>query len=128
MEQLKTHRAFPEAHDPKEGRKDLSAMGGKHDIVEEGKGSSLGSYASGMSEEQLNIIMSFAYFVIGFSPITALAFAIIGVLPLGTSVLLLVLPATLVGIGLGLRFPWYGKLALKGLLIGLIAVFLYDCI
>jgi hypothetical protein len=31
------------------------------------------------------------------------------------------------GIGLAVRFPTYGKLALKGLLLGLIAVFLYDC-
>jgi hypothetical protein len=31
------------------------------------------------------------------------------------------------GIGLALRFPTYGKLALRGLLLGLIAVFLYDC-
>ena len=71
--------------------------------------------------------MGIAYFVIGFSPITALAIAIIGVLPLSVGTLLIVLPATLLGIGLALWFPAYGKLALKGLLIGLIAVFLYDC-
>jgi hypothetical protein len=80
-----------------------------------------------MSEKHLDVFMSIAYFAIGFSPITALAFAIMGVLPLGTTTLLFVLPSTVVGIGLGLRFPWYGKLALKGLLIGLVAVFLYDC-
>jgi hypothetical protein len=68
-----------------------------------------------------------AYFAIGFSPITALAIAIIGVLPLSTGMILIVLPATLLGVGLSLWFPVYGKLALKGLLIGLIAVFLYDC-
>jgi Family of unknown function (DUF6789) len=71
--------------------------------------------------------MGVAYFVIGFSPITALAIAIIGILPLSVGTLLIVLPATLLGIGLALRFPAYGKLALKGLVIGLIAVFLYDC-
>jgi hypothetical protein len=71
--------------------------------------------------------MSIIYFAIGFSPITALALAIIGALQLSVSTLLIVLPATLLGIGLALWFPAYGKLALKGVLIGLIAVFLYDC-
>ena len=56
-----------------------------------------------------------------------LAMAIFGVLPLSVSTLLIVLPATVLGVGLALRFRAYGKLALKGLLIGLIAVFLYDC-
>jgi hypothetical protein len=87
----------------------------------------LGWFARTMSEKPLDVFMSIAYFVIGFSPITALALAIMGVLPLGTTTLLFVLPSTVVGIGLALRFPWYGKLALKGLLIGLVAVFLYDC-
>ncbi len=80
-----------------------------------------------MDAKRLALFMSAAYFVIGFSPITALAIAIIGLLPLPVSTLLIVLPATLLGIGLALRFPAYRKLALKGLLIGLIAVFLYDC-
>jgi uncharacterized protein DUF6789 len=80
-----------------------------------------------MNGKHLALFVSGAYFAIGFSPITALAIAIIGVLPLPVATLLIVLPATLLGIGLALWFPAYGKLALKGLLIGLIAVFLYDC-
>jgi Family of unknown function (DUF6789) len=80
-----------------------------------------------MNGKHLALFMSVAYFVIGFSPITALAIAIIGVLPLSVTTLLIVLPATLVGVGLAVWFPAYGKLALKGLMIGLIAVFLYDC-
>ncbi|HEX9133644.1 MAG TPA: DUF6789 family protein [Ktedonobacteraceae bacterium] len=80
-----------------------------------------------MNGKHFAFFMSFTYFAIGFSPITALAIAIIGVLPLPVTTLLIVLPATLLGIGLALWFPAYGKLALKGLLIGLIAVFLYDC-
>jgi hypothetical protein len=96
-------------------------------IVKECKDSPLRQGARGISEKRLNRFMSIAYFGIGFAPITALAFAIIGVLPLGTGALLFVLPATVLGISLGLKFPWYGKLALKGLLIGFIAVFLYDC-
>src|SRR5215467_11198678 len=73
------------------------------------------------------VFMSLAYFAIGFSPITALAIAIIGFLPLYVAALIMVVPSVVLGIGLALRFPYYGKLALKGLLIGLIAVFLYDC-
>jgi hypothetical protein len=71
--------------------------------------------------------MSVAYFAIGFSPITALAFAIIGILPLAVTTLAFVMPATLLGVGLAVRFPAYGRLALKGLVVGLVAVFLYDC-
>ena len=80
-----------------------------------------------MNGKHFAFFMSAAYFAIGFSPITALAIAIFGVLPLPVTTLFIVLPATLLGIGLALWFPFYGKLALKGLLIGLIAVFLYDC-
>lgn len=80
-----------------------------------------------MDRKQLDLFMSVAYFVIGFSPITALAIAIFGILPLSVTTLLIVLPTTLLGVGLALRFPAYRKLALKGMLIGLIAVFLYDC-
>ena len=80
-----------------------------------------------MEGKYFALFMGVAYFAIGFSPITALAIAIIGVLPLSVSTLLIVLPATLLGIGLALWFPGYRKLALKGLMIGLIAVFLYDC-
>ncbi len=80
-----------------------------------------------MEGKYFALFMGVAYFAIGFSPITALAIAIIGILPLSVSTLLIVLPATLLGIGLALWFPGYRKLALKGLMIGLIAVFLYDC-
>jgi len=75
----------------------------------------------------LDVLMSVAYFAIGFSPITALAIAIMGLLPLSITTLSLVLPATMLGVALALLFPGYGKLALQGLIIGLIAVFLYDC-
>ena len=80
-----------------------------------------------MSGKRLDIFMSLAYFAIGFSPITALAIAIIGILPLYITTLIIVAPSVVLGIVLAFMFPYYGKLALKGLLIGLIAVFLYDC-
>lgn len=74
-----------------------------------------------------DVCTSLAFFAIGFSPITALAIAIIGILPLSLTALVMVLPAVVAGIGLAWAFPSSGKLALKGLIIGLIAVFLYDC-
>jgi len=80
-----------------------------------------------VSGKRFDICMSLAFFAIGFSPITALAIAIIGFLPLYTAALIMVLPAVVLGIGLVCMFPYYGRLALKGLVIGLIAVFLYDC-
>ena len=80
-----------------------------------------------MKRNRLNVFMSATFFVIGFSPITALAIAIIGLLPLYVTTLTLVLPATVLGIFLALRFPAYGRMALQGLILGLIAVFLYDC-
>ena len=80
-----------------------------------------------MSGKRLGVFMSLAYVAIGFSPITALAIAIIGFLPLSVTALIMVVPSVVLGIGLAFRFPSYGKLAIKGLFIGLIAVFPYDC-
>ena len=78
-------------------------------------------------KQHLAIFMSVTYAVVGFAPITALAIAIIGWLPLDVSALLLVVPATALGTAVAIWFPAYGKLALKGLAIGVLAVFLYDC-
>jgi hypothetical protein len=70
--------------------------------------------------------MSLAFFAAGFAPITALAVTIVGILPLYLSALFLVVPAIALSVLLGLGFPEYGKLALRGFVIGLIAVTLYD--
>ena len=43
-----------------------------------------------MNGKQPGLFMSVAYFVIGFSPITALAIAIMGILPLPVTTLLIV--------------------------------------
>src|SRR3989440_7259650 len=75
----------------------------------------------------LGIFMSLAYFAIGFSPITALAIAIIGLLPLSTAALLMGLPSFVLSISLALLFPSYGKLALKGLGIGFIPGVFFHC-
>src|SRR5207249_6953594 len=46
---------------------------------------------------------------------------------LPTAVLGIVVPSLVLGLTLALLFPPYGTLALKGFVVGLIAVFVYDC-
>jgi hypothetical protein len=67
-----------------------------------------------------------AYVVLGFSPITALAFAAIGWLPLSSSALFVILPLLVGSIACSAFFPAYGKLALKVLVMGMIATLFYD--
>jgi hypothetical protein len=64
-----------------------------------------------MRGRRLDVFIGVTYFAIGFSPITALAIAIFGVLALPVSTLLFVLPSTVLGIGVALRFPCAGYFA-----------------
>ena len=80
-----------------------------------------------MGRSWFDLCMSLAFFGIGFTPITALAVAIIGIVSLPIAALVLVWPAIVLFVVLGILFPAYGKLALKGFVIGLIACLLYDC-
>jgi hypothetical protein len=66
------------------------------------------------------------FFAAGFGPIAALALFIVGVAPLPVTVLAIVVPAAGLAISLGVRYPAWGHIALKGFLIGLIAVTIYD--
>jgi len=66
------------------------------------------------------------YFAIGFTPITSLALALFEFVPLQLSTLYIVLPALLLGVALGVRYPAYGRLALRGYAVGIVAVLLYD--
>ena len=75
----------------------------------------------------LDLRVGATYFAIGFAPITALAISVIGLVPLHYGAPFVVLPAMLVGLAVALRYPEYGKLAARGLAIGLFAVLLYDC-
>jgi hypothetical protein len=70
--------------------------------------------------------MSAAYFAIGFAPITALAISLLGWLPLSICAPLMLGPAAAIGLLLGVIFPCYGWLALKGFGIGVVAVACYD--
>jgi hypothetical protein len=75
---------------------------------------------------QADWLLSAAYFAIGFTPIAALAISLLGLLPLTIAAPALVVPALVLGIVLGVRFPHHGRLALQGFGIGVLAVALYD--
>lgn len=67
------------------------------------------------------------FVALGLSPITTLAFSLIEIVPLYYGALFGVLPLLLFAVPVGLRWPEVGRIASRGLLIGLLAVFLYDC-
>ncbi len=73
-----------------------------------------------------NYALAFIYFLIGFAPITALAAALFDWLPLSLGFWLVVVPAITEFIFLGFKFPALGRLSLKGLGMGLVAVTIYD--
>jgi len=66
------------------------------------------------------------FVVAGFLPIGGLSLALFELIPLHLSALFLVLPALAFTVFLGVRFPAVGKLALAGLLCGMIATGIYD--
>lgn len=80
-----------------------------------------------MSVRQQRIFICLVFFAIGFSAITALSLALIGWLALDTAAYILVWPAMVTWLLVGFLYPSYGKLALKGFIIGLLACLLYDC-
>jgi len=63
----------------------------------------------------------------GFSPIGALALALIGRVPLHLSSLFLVLPSTIGTVVLCLKYPRYRRQVNVGLISGLLATLVYDC-
>ena len=65
-------------------------------------------------------------FGIGFAPITALALSLMGILTLPVASLLLVIPALGIAVGLSCYQPRYGRLMVRGHVMGLIAVTCYD--
>lgn len=79
-----------------------------------------------MSVRQQQIFISLIFFAIGFSAITALAIAIFGWLSLDIAAYLLIGPSLVTWFLLGILYPDYGKLALKGFVIGILACFFYD--
>jgi hypothetical protein len=72
--------------------------------------------------------LCFAYAAIGFTPIGALALTIAGLWTLSVGALILVAPAALFAIVLGVRSPRQGRYALEGLAAGFLAVLVYDAV
>ncbi len=79
-----------------------------------------------MSARQQQIYISLVFFAVGFSAITALAIAIIGWLPLDIAAYIFVWPSLIIWLAVGILYPNYGKLALKGFVIGMLACLFYD--
>lgn len=65
------------------------------------------------------------FFGIGFAPIGLLAMSLVGIAPLHRAAWLLV-PVLTTALLVGLRYPVYAGLALKGLLVGVSATLFYD--
>ena len=72
-----------------------------------------------------DVVLPLVYFGIGFVPITSLALALFAIVPLHIAARALTLPVGL-AIALGIWQPVYGRLALRGYAIGLVAVLVYD--
>src|SRR5690349_13886858 len=73
-----------------------------------------------------DVLIAFAYAVIGFSPISVLALAIWSILPLRTGVVFIVFPLATLGVLLLVVHPDYVRVVVGGFLTGILAVFLYD--
>jgi hypothetical protein len=80
-----------------------------------------------MSPRMQRVFMSLSFFAVGFSAISALAATIVGLLPLDIAAYLMVWPAVILWMFIGILYPAYGKLALKGFMIGMLACLIYDC-
>lgn len=74
----------------------------------------------------MRTIIPTVFFAAGFGPIAALALFIIGVAPLPVTALAVIVPMTFLAFSFGVRNPAWGRVAIKGLLIGLAGVTTYD--
>jgi hypothetical protein len=68
------------------------------------------------------------FIALGFTAIGPLALAYVEALPLPVSARLILLPAALTVIALGLRYREWGRRALIGWIAGIIATIIYDCL
>jgi hypothetical protein len=66
------------------------------------------------------------YLALGFAAITSLGVALAGLVPLPYGLRYAVIPAVVIMVALGLRYPAWGKRALLGLVAGMIATGVYD--
>jgi hypothetical protein len=69
-----------------------------------------------------------AFGAVGFTPIAALCLTIFGFWSLSLGTLILIVPAIVAAVAIGLALPAYGRFALEGLAAGLVAVLVYDIV
>jgi len=74
------------------------------------------------------LVLPAVFGAIGFTPIAALALTIFGLWSLSVGAFVLIGPAIVIAIALGLTFRTYGRFALEGLAAGLVAVLVYDVV
>ncbi|HYO57091.1 hypothetical protein [Archangium sp.] len=77
---------------------------------------------------QLPTVPRLFFMAMGFVPIGSLCAALFGLLPLQLGLRFVVLPLGLFTIGVGIRYPQLGRLALRGLLVGIVATMVYDLV
>src|SRR5258708_22895141 len=73
-----------------------------------------------------NAFIRLTIFVLGFAPIASLSLSAFNLIPLYVSGPAIVLPAIAGAVALGLMFRQYAPILVRGFLLGLMAVFLYD--
>lgn len=73
-----------------------------------------------------DVLIRLTIFVLGFAPIASLSLSTFNLVPLHVSGPLIVLPAIAVAVALGLRFREYAPILVRGFLLGLISVSVYD--
>jgi hypothetical protein len=76
--------------------------------------------------QRIPMAVALFYFMAGMAPISALALAIFGLWSLPVGTVLLVLPAVVGSVAVGLLYPAAGRLASQGFGLGLLAVTVYD--
>jgi hypothetical protein len=81
-----------------------------------------------MRLRQREFLVCLAYAATGFAPIAALALTLVGLWPLSVGALVLIVPAVVGAVVLGVAFPKHGRVAAEGLLAGLAAVLAYDIV
>jgi hypothetical protein len=80
------------------------------------------------SHRQMFPLSHLFFMAAGFVPIGSLCAALFGILPLQLGALFVVLPSCLLAVAVGIRDPKAGRLALRGLVAGILATMVYDVI
>jgi len=80
-----------------------------------------------ISSHKKSDLLEWSIILTGFLPVTCIALHVSQIIALDFSSVFIVIPGIIFLIFLGLKYPQEGKLIIRGWLIGLLAVLLYDC-